>query len=83
MTYWFGTLMVLLFFGIVFVVFKWATNRARKKQLIKEQLALSQLTALRTQMNPHFMFNVLNAVQGLIYSNQNPEPMNIWELSQI
>jgi LytS/YehU family sensor histidine kinase len=52
------------------VVFKWATNRARKKQLIKEQLALSQLTALRTQMNPHFMFNVLNAVQGLIYSNQ-------------
>ena len=21
-------------------------------------------------MNPHFMFNVLNAVQGLIYSNQ-------------
>jgi ligand-binding sensor domain-containing protein len=70
MTYWFGTLMVLLFFGIVFVVFKWATNRARKKQLIKEQLALSQLTALRTQMNPHFMFNVLNAVQGLIYSNQ-------------
>jgi two-component sensor histidine kinase len=70
MTYWFGTAMVLLFFGIVYLVFKWATNRARKKQLIKEQLALSQLTALRTQMNPHFMFNVLNAVQGLIYSNQ-------------
>lgn len=21
-------------------------------------------------MNPHFMFNILNAVQGLIYSNQ-------------
>jgi len=70
MTYWFGTLMAFLFIGIVFLVFKWASNRARKKQLIKEQLALSQLTALRTQMNPHFMFNVLNAVQGLIYSNQ-------------
>jgi len=70
MTYWFGTAMVFLFFGIVYWVYKWATIRTRKQQKVKEQLALSQLTALRTQMNPHFMFNVLNAVQGLIYSNQ-------------
>jgi LytS/YehU family sensor histidine kinase len=44
--------------------------RTQRIQSINEKLATSQLTALRSQMNPHFMFNILNAVQGLIYSNQ-------------
>ena len=69
-TYGFITFMAAFFFVLIYAVFKWATIRTKKQQKIKEQLALSQLTALRTQMNPHFMFNVLNAVQGLIYSNQ-------------
>lgn len=30
---------------------------------LKESLAASQLTALRAQMNPHFIFNALNSVQ--------------------
>jgi len=33
---------------------------------LKEKLAASQLTALRTQMNPHFIFNALNSVQQYI-----------------
>lgn len=32
---------------------------------LMEDLRSSQLTALRAQMNPHFMFNVLNSIQGL------------------
>jgi LytS/YehU family sensor histidine kinase len=55
---------------IIYLVNKNAVLRTKKKQEVKEQLALSQITALRSQMNPHFMFNVLNSVQGLIYSNQ-------------
>jgi two-component system LytT family sensor kinase len=34
--------------------------------LLKENLAASQLTALRAQMNPHFIFNALNSVQQYI-----------------
>jgi LytS/YehU family sensor histidine kinase len=49
---------------------QWRIESIRKRQKIREHLALSQITALRTQMNPHFMFNILNAFQGLIYSNQ-------------
>lgn len=44
-------------------------NQRNLRQLensrLKEDLRASQLTALRAQMNPHFMFNVLNSVQGL------------------
>jgi len=68
--YWFIALVLLALLVLLFVVYRWAEIKTRKSQELKEQLALSQLTALRSQMNPHFLFNVLNAVQGLIYSNQ-------------
>lgn len=68
--WWFITLEILTLAFALFLVNKRAVLRTKKKQEIKEQLALSQITALRSQMNPHFMFNILNSVQGLIYSNQ-------------
>ncbi len=68
--WWFTALEILALGIVIYKVNKRAVLRTKKKQEIKEQLALSQITALRSQMNPHFMFNVLNAVQGLIYSNQ-------------
>ena len=44
-------------------------NQRNARQLensrLKEDLRASQMTALRAQMNPHFMFNVLNSIQGL------------------
>ncbi len=67
---WFLTISVLGLLGLLYLVYRWAVIKTRKSEELKEQLALSQLTALRSQMNPHFIFNILNAVQGLIYSNQ-------------
>lgn len=42
-------------------------------QLARLRVASLQLKALRAQMNPHFMFNALNAIQGFITSGRNPE----------
>lgn len=67
---WFLTIGILWIIALMYFVYRWAEIKTRKGEELKEQLALSQLTALRSQMNPHFIFNVLNAVQGLIYSNQ-------------
>jgi signal transduction histidine kinase/ligand-binding sensor domain-containing protein len=36
-----------------------------ERSRLMEDLRASQMTALRAQMNPHFMFNVLNSIQGL------------------
>jgi hypothetical protein len=38
---------------------------------LNEQLSKAQLSALRRQMEPHFMFNTLNAISGLIRDNRN------------
>ncbi|MDP4263319.1 MAG: histidine kinase [Bacteroidota bacterium] len=38
--------------------------------LINQQLAEAQLSALQTQMNPHFIFNSLNSIKGMILANE-------------
>jgi ligand-binding sensor domain-containing protein len=70
LTWWFITIETLIGLYLLFIVYKFAATKTRKEQLVREKLALSQITALRSQMNPHFLFNVLNSVQGLIYSNK-------------
>ena len=37
---------------------------------INQQLAEAQLSALQTQMNPHFIFNSLNSIKGMILDNE-------------
>ena len=37
---------------------------------INQQLAEAQLSALQTQMNPHFIFNALNSIKGMILNNE-------------
>jgi len=44
----------------------------KKKEIafINQQLAEAQLSALQTQMNPHFIFNSLNSIKGMILENE-------------
>ena len=48
-------------------------DRAR----LNEMLAQTQLAALRLQLEPHFMFNSLNAVTGLIREGRNDEAVSM------
>ncbi len=51
-----------------------AKNELHRNQIenysIKEQLAKAKLESLRSQMNPHFIFNSLNAIQECILTNK-------------
>lgn len=70
LSYWFFLIVILFMALLLYAMVRFIVKRIKRKQEMKEKLVLSQLTALRSQMNPHFLYNVLNAVQGLIYDNQ-------------
>lgn len=38
----------------------------QRRASIREQVTSSKLTALKAQMNPHFMYNTLNSIQDLV-----------------
>jgi ligand-binding sensor domain-containing protein/two-component sensor histidine kinase len=65
-TWWFTLLWALVFIGLVTYVALTIVRNVRKREQERSELAKSQLTALKAQMNPHFMYNTLNSIQALI-----------------
>ena len=50
---------------------------------LEAQLTRSKLQALRMQINPHFLFNTLNAISTLIYVNQRAADEMLGDLSDL
>lgn len=46
------------------------TDRRRRKERFDRDAALLQMKALRTQMNPHFIFNALNSINNYVQENE-------------
>lgn len=51
---------------VIYVFYKYTVKKIKKENQIKTELYTSKLTALKSQMNPHFIFNSLNSIQALI-----------------
>ncbi len=72
-TIWFRVLAAILIIGLIIawlVYFSVRMGLKKRKKLTQEkQVAQLQLKALRSQMNPHFVFNSLAAIQYYINSN--------------
>jgi two-component sensor histidine kinase len=47
-------------------IFQARIRTIRRRNEIEKKLVNSQLSALKAQMNPHFMYNALNSIQALI-----------------
>lgn len=64
--WWFILLITLLVIGTVVYSYRWQLTVQRKKVERINELNASKLTAIQSQMNPHFIFNSLNSIQDLI-----------------
>ena len=75
-TWWFKMLFGVIFLTAGFLVFRMRVNniqmKERQKTVINKKLAELKLTALRAQMNPHFIFNSLTSIRRFINKN-DPE----------
>lgn len=69
--------------GLVFDYFRRFQARQAEAILLREQLVESRLQVLRNQLNPHFLFNTLNAVAGLVSSDPQGVRRMIARLSDV
>ncbi|MDN3693138.1 histidine kinase [Chryseobacterium tructae] len=82
----FNSFMDLIFMvGLIFGV-----EITRQKNLLKEQISLlksekldQELTMLKAQINPHFLFNTLNNIYGMALKKADETPDVILKLSKI
>lgn len=82
-TWWFRVLFTILVFSIIWYIIYLRIRNIRikhedEKKLLKIEKQMFELeqTALRLQMNPHFIFNSLNSIQSFVISNDTDKAIN-------
>lgn len=82
---------MMLFFNMFFVVFiaiaikfykRWGEKDYREQQVQKEKIE-AELQMLKTQINPHFLFNTLNSIYVLALKNSQQTANVVIKLSDI
>lgn len=71
-----------IFFTSVSFLTNWRKEAIRAERLEKEKIA-TQYESLKNQVNPHFLFNSLNALSELVYADQELAVKYILQLSQV
>lgn len=64
---------ILLVFTIILIYNRIRLNRKIQTERQEKELSLYQMMALKSQMNPHFIFNALNSIQDLILKEKTEE----------
>jgi hypothetical protein len=79
-TWWFITLMVIILLVLIYVSAQYwirkIEKREHEKTLTNQKIAEFKMTALRSQMNPHFIFNAIGSIQHFILENESKQSYN-------
>ncbi|MEM6967145.1 MAG: sensor histidine kinase [Bacteroidota bacterium] len=83
----FGALLISgLFFLLITIPFRLVENYFKKQELeqeLKTQQLEAELRFLKAQVNPHFLFNALNNIYSLSFTNSSQTPDMILKLSDM
>ena len=67
---------------LIYITINWFEAQKLKSELINQNQA-SELSLLRSQINPHFLFNTLNNIYSLVYRKSENAPEAVMKLSSI
>lgn len=73
----------LFLFSIIAVIILWVFEHWKRLQTLKEEKINAELNLLKTQINPHFLFNTLNNLYGLTVEKSDDAPELVLKLSDL
>lgn len=73
----------ILFISTTYWVTKQAQKREQMEMALKSENLDTELKLLKSQINPHFLFNALNNIYSLSYRNQKMAPDMVMKLSEM
>jgi len=78
---WFLILAILFLGGLIYAWTKWKTKRLQREAAIQRERVESQLEVLKSQINPHFLFNSFNTLISLIEEEPTSATVYVEKLS--
>ncbi|SHM21666.1 Two component regulator propeller [Chitinophaga jiangningensis] len=79
-TDWFRMLAIILAIAVIYLYVRFRINiirrEARQRASIQQEMAQLEMKALRSQMNPHFIFNALNSIQIFMMKNETESALS-------
>lgn len=78
----FGSIFVLMLSIPLYLVENWLKRTELEKELTTQQLE-AELRFLKAQVNPHFLFNALNNIYSLSFTQSDKAPEMILKLSEM
>ena len=84
--WWFNSIRLVIIYGIyalfIQLAISWFETQKLKSALLVEKQS-SELALLRSQINPHFLFNTLNNIYSLVYKKSEDAPEAVMKMSAI
>lgn len=71
-----ATVLIGISISITYLRSRYLRNKERKERMVKDQINTLREEALQSQMNPHFIFNALNAIQSYLSLSDQSNAMN-------
>ncbi|RZL07981.1 MAG: histidine kinase [Hymenobacter sp.] len=70
-------------YGLLYAVIRHQLLAERRRRETEQANTTAELTFLRSQLNPHFLFNILNDIYALVYQKSDAAPGALLKLSEL
>ncbi|MEI9809624.1 MAG: histidine kinase [Bacteroidota bacterium] len=75
-TWWFRLLIIAMAASLIIFFYRRRVRKIEQQAFINNQLLELEMTALKAQMNPHFIYNALNSIQALVVEEKKDEAVH-------
>ncbi|SDY88247.1 sensor histidine kinase [Hymenobacter psychrophilus] len=70
-------------YGLLYAVIRHNLLAERRRRETQQAHTTAELTFLRSQLNPHFLFNTINDIYALVYQKSDAAPGALLKLSEL